>query len=175
MDHVVVNFWPDERISPEVITDVGPEVACEVIAAHVIGTTGETVTRELGIEPQILAPDASHYIAAEFLAKFAAVHGIEIIKNWPIGSLSEEGGTALGIFRLTCPPCNLAAEAEVVLQNKVPAEAGIQPSADRREGIAVVVRRYPRPVDRSKAERSVKFLGLRAEREQECCCENTNC
>ena len=174
VDQVVVNFRPDEGIPPEVITKIGAEVSCKMVTAHVIGAACK-VTVELGVEPQILAPNSSHHVAAEFLAKFATVNGIEIIKDRTIGRRSEKGGTAFCIEPPTCSPCNFAAEAEVVLQNKEAAEAGIQTSADRRKGIAVAVRRCSRAVDRAEPERSVKFLSLRAERKQECHCENTNC
>src|ERR1700722_6164514 len=99
-----MRFRPDERVSPEVVANVGAEVPGKVVTAHVIGAAGEAVTAESGVEPQVLAANSSHYIAAKFLAKVAPVNCVDIIKDRTIGSLSEKGGTALRIESATCPP-----------------------------------------------------------------------
>src|SRR5437588_7485527 len=128
MHDVVVSFWTDEGISPEVVTYVGADVSCEVVAAHVIGATGETVARKLGVEPKVLAANSRHHIAAKLLAEFASVDGVKIVKDWAVWSFSEGGGIAFRVKRLMCSPSNLATEAEMVLQNKEAAETGIKPS-----------------------------------------------
>lgn len=99
---------------PKVVSNVGAKVSCKVVAAHVIGAAGE-VTVELGVESQVLAANSSHYIPAEFLAKFTTVNRVEIIKDRTIGSLSKKGGTALRIKSATCPPGYFASKTNVVL------------------------------------------------------------
>lgn len=136
-----MSFWPDEGISPEVITYVGADVSCKMVAAHVIGAASEVVAVELGVEAQVLATNSSHHIAAKFFAKFASVDGVEIVKDRPIGSRGEETGIAFSVECLMRSPGNLATEAQMVLQNKEAAEAGIKPSTQGRENVAIAVRR----------------------------------
>ena len=134
-----MSFRPDERVAPKVIANVGSEVSRKVIAAHIICAAGDAVTVELGVEPQVLAADSGHYIPAEFLAELASVDSVEIIEDRTIGSFCEKGGTAFRIESPTCPPRDLAAEPNVVLQDEEAAKAGIQSSAHGRKDIAVTV------------------------------------
>ena len=139
MNDVVVDFRPNEGISPEVISDVGTEVSGKMVAALVIGAGSEAAAVIRRIEAQVFAADSSHYIAAKLLAEFTAVDGVEIIKNRPIGSLKKEVGSRFRVNSLMGPPCNLAAETDVVLQDEKAAEAGIEPSAERGKYFAVAV------------------------------------
>ena len=80
-----MDFWPDERISPKVLANVGAKMSGEVVAAGVVGAGRISATVIRGIKAQVLAADSGHHVAAEFLAKFRTVHGIEVIENRTVG------------------------------------------------------------------------------------------
>lgn len=175
MNRIVVDLGANEGVSPEVISDVAAKVECKVVAAHVIGAAGEAVTVELGVEPQVLAADSRHHITAEFFAEFASVDGIEIVKDGAVRGYSESGGIAFRIKRLMCSPSDFSTESEMVLQNKEAAETWIESPCQGWKVGAIAVRRWAGSANRTESECSVKFLSLRADREQERCRENTNC
>ena len=72
MDYVIVRLGPDEGMTPEVIADIGAKVPGEMIAALIVGASGETITvEERRVKPQGFGADTGidailkDYIAGE--------------------------------------------------------------------------------------------------------------
>jgi len=123
-----MGFGADEGVAPEVESQVSPDVSGEVVAADVVGA-GEIACVNRLIEPQILAANPSHNIGAEFLLKVPAVYGVEIIENGPVFLNNSKIVDHAAICGLTPTRGHFAAEAEVVPEQNVSTEGGVEASA----------------------------------------------
>jgi len=155
-----MRFRPNERVSPEVVANIGAEMSGKMVTALVISAGGEAASKIGSVEAQVLAADSSHHIATKFLAQLAPVNCIHVIKNGAIRRLKQKIGTRLCVECLMCSPRDLAAETDVMLQNEEAAETGIEPSTHRGKCCAGAVGRRSWSFHRAEAKSSVKFLGL---------------
>ena len=147
-----------KRVSPEVIAHVGAKVTGEVVAAHVIGTSGKS-TIEDAVESEIFTADSCHNVAAELLVG-PGINSIEVIKNRAIRLNDPKVSLRTGVDGLMSAPSHVTAEANVVPQNHVPAEAWVQASAQGWEtGIGVAAGRRCGNGPESKGSMELLSLG----------------
>src|SRR5579859_68527 len=125
MDNIVVNFWANERVSPDVVTEVRAKVPCKVIAALVIGVPGKRVPTDVsGVGTQVLAADSRHQITADLLLdRGKTIHRVEVIEDRPVRQYEKCAAIADAVRRLPKSGCNLSAKPDVVFQYHISAEA----------------------------------------------------
>ena len=116
-----------KRVTPEVVANIRAEVTGEVVAAHVIGTSGKS-TIEDAVESEVFAADSGHDVATEFF-EGPGVNGVEVIKNWAIRLNDAKVSLRTGVYCAMGAPGHVTAEANVVPNNHVSAEAWVQASA----------------------------------------------
>jgi hypothetical protein len=125
-----VRFWPYERVSPEVVSNIATYVECEVVATGVIGAGRKPTGEEGLVKAQVFASNSRHDICTEFLLKSLASHRIKIVKNWAVRLENEGAVVGSPIHRLFCTPSYLASESDMVLQEKNSTEAGVKSAAE---------------------------------------------
>ena len=149
-----------ERVPPEVVANIRAEVTGEVVAAHVIGTSGKS-TIEDAVESEVFAADSGHDVATEFF-EGPGVNGVEVIKNWAIRLNDPKVSLRAAINSLMSAPGHVTAEANVVPNNHVSAEAWVQASTQRwKTGIGVAAGRGCS--NRAESKGSMELLSLGGE------------
>jgi hypothetical protein len=119
-DAVVMGLGTEKEASPHSVLDAAAQVQEKVIAVEMEGSTGGIVAGSVGvIEQHALASDASHEVGVGPFGQVGREHGVEVVHHGSILLIVvvEPVMVAKGNFR---------AVAEMVLENAVEADAGIE-------------------------------------------------
>src|SRR5439155_2068144 len=79
VNDVVMHLGTYKRVSPEVIAHVGAEVAGEVVAAYVVGTSGEGSAVQDAVESEVFTTDSGHDVSPELLVS-PGINAIEVVE-----------------------------------------------------------------------------------------------
>ena len=121
-DVVVMRFWTEEDMVPEVITDTAAHVDEEVIVADVARAKVKAIgSVDESIEASGLPPNAAHQVCAELLVESGLEDAVEIEKDRTVGL---SAGPA--VLTTTSPPCGFEVKADAAVEDDVRTDAGIK-------------------------------------------------
>jgi len=154
IDEVKTRFRPNKESVPGIKLDSAAEVTVEVITRLIIGA-GIGSAGSTRIEAAAQGANAAHELQVGVTHKLRGVDGIEIPKQRP----KVEAATV--VRRLRCLPENFRSNAKVVIEEHVPAEAGIRACSHRHGNVIAADRARSRRLQRAYAEGNINLLGLR--------------
>src|SRR5450631_174815 len=145
-----MHFRANEEIAMHVKLHAAADVTQEMIAAGVIGARNEIAVRGSVIETDALRTDARHPFHPNLLSKAPTINSVDVIQDRAKRFIAF-------VQVLAAPPGHLATYAQMMAQQKIHAEHGVQSTAHRLWSIAACGVRGRRRYQRAKPESDVSF------------------